>query len=44
MALTFEERVRPIVDAAQSAFTTSKAAGLISRAKLRYPHADLRHH
>lgn len=42
MALTFDERVRLIVDEAHSAFTTSQVGGLIRRAKLRYPNADLR--
>lgn len=42
MALIFDERVRLIVDEAHSAFTTSKVGGLITRAKLRYPNADLR--
>ncbi|MGO4384377.1 ATP-binding protein [Specibacter sp. RAF43] len=42
MALSFDERVRLIVDEANSTFTTSKVDGLISRAKLRYPNADLR--
>ena len=42
MALSFDERVRLIVDEAHSTFTTSKVGGPISRAKLRYPNADLR--
>lgn len=42
MALSFDERVRLIVDEAHSTFTTSKVGGLISRARLRYPNADLR--
>jgi DNA replication protein DnaC len=42
MALSFNERVRLVVDEAHSTFTTAKVGGLISRAKLRYPNADLR--
>ena len=42
MGLTFEERVRLIVDEAHSAFSTSQVGGLIRCAKLRYPNADLR--
>lgn len=42
LELSFDERVRLIVDEAHSTFTTSKVGGLISRAKLRYPNADLR--
>ena len=40
--LTFEERVRLVVDDAHSTFMHSKIAGLIRRASLRYPNADLR--
>lgn len=42
MGLTFEARVRLIVDEAHSAFSTSQVGVLIRRAKLRYPNADLR--
>ena len=42
MALAFEERVRLVVDEAYSAFTHSKITGLLRRAQLRYPNADLR--
>ncbi|TFC33905.1 ATP-binding protein [Cryobacterium sp. MDB1-18-2] len=42
ISLTFEERVRLVVDDAYSTFTHSKVAGLIRRAGLRYPNADLR--
>lgn len=42
MGLPFEERVRLIVDDAYSSFTHSKVTGLIRRAGLRYPNADLR--
>jgi len=40
--LTFEERVRLVVDDAYSTFPHSKVDGLIRRAGLRYPNADLR--
>ena len=42
ISLTFEERVRLIVDDAYSSFMHSKVDGLIRRAGLRYPNADLR--
>ena len=42
ISLTFEERVRLVVDDAYSTFTHSKVAGLIRRAGLRYPNADMR--
>ncbi|MGP5733044.1 ATP-binding protein [Arthrobacter rhombi] len=42
MGLAFEERVRLLVDDAYSAFTHSKITGLLRRAGLRYPNADLR--
>ena len=42
MSLTFEERVRLAVDNAYSSFTHSKVAGMIRRAGLRYPNADMR--
>ena len=42
MGLAFEERVRLLVDDAYSAFTHSKITGLLWRAGLRYPNANLR--
>lgn len=42
MGLTLEERVRVIVGAAPTVFSPSQIGGLIRRAKLRYPNADLR--
>ncbi|TFD00512.1 ATP-binding protein [Cryobacterium sinapicolor] len=42
ISLSFEERVRLVVDDAYSTFMHSKVAGLIRRAGLRYPNADLR--
>ncbi|MET1154095.1 ATP-binding protein [Arthrobacter sp.] len=42
ISLSFEERVRFVVDDAYSTFMHSKVAGLIRRAGLRYPNADLR--
>jgi len=42
ISLTFEERVRLVVDDAYSTFMHSKVAGLIRRAGLRYPNADMR--
>ena len=42
ISLPFEERVRLAVDDAYSTFTHSKVEGLIRRAGLRYPNADLR--
>lgn len=42
MGLTFEERLRLAVDHAHSTFTHSKVSGLIRRAGLRYPNADMR--
>lgn len=42
ISLSFDERVRLVVDDAYSTFTHSKVAGLIRRAGLRYPNADLR--
>jgi len=44
ISLSFEERVRLVVDDAYSTFMHSKVAGLIRRAGLRYPNADLRLH
>ncbi|AXE38839.1 ATP-binding protein [Acidipropionibacterium virtanenii] len=40
--LAFGERIRLIVDDAYTAFTDTKVTGLIRRAGLRYPNADLR--
>ncbi|TRY19407.1 ATP-binding protein [Tessaracoccus rhinocerotis] len=40
--LPFEDRLRLAVDEAYSSFTHSKVTGLIRRAGLRYPNADLR--
>ncbi|WP_372697504.1 hypothetical protein [Arthrobacter sp. JSM 101049] len=42
MHLAFEERISLLVDEAYSAFTHSKVTGLLRRAGLRYPNADLR--
>ena len=42
IGLAFEDRVRLAVDDAYAAFTHSKVDGLIRRAGLRYPNADLR--
>ncbi|BAS09150.1 insertion sequence IS408 putative ATP-binding protein [Arthrobacter sp. Hiyo4] len=42
ISLSFEERVRLVVDDAYSTFMHSKVDGLIRRAGLRYPNADLR--
>lgn len=42
IGLAFEERLRLVVDEAYSSFTHSKVTGLIRRAGLRYPNADLR--
>ena len=42
MALSFDERLRLIIDHAHGTFTDSKVMGLIRRAALRYPNADLR--
>ena len=42
MGLVFEERIKLTVDDAHAAFTHSKVEGLIRRAGLRYPNADLR--
>ncbi|WP_309617604.1 ATP-binding protein [Salinibacterium sp.] len=42
IGLPFEDRVKLAVDDAYSSFTHSKVAGLIKRAGLRYPNADLR--
>ncbi len=42
IGLPFEDRIRLVVDEAYSAFTNTKVHGLIRRAGLRYPNADLR--
>nr|WP_304505862.1 ATP-binding protein [Cryobacterium sp. 1639] len=42
LGLAFEERVKLAVDDAHSVFTQTKVEGLIRRANLRYPNADLR--
>lgn len=41
-ALPFGERIRLVVDDAHTAYTDTKIAGLLRRAGLRYPAADLR--
>ncbi len=42
LGMSFEERIRLAVDEAHTAFTHTKVEGLIRRASLRYPNADLR--
>lgn len=42
LGMTFEERPRLVVDEAHCGFNHSKVEGLIRRAGLRYPGADLR--
>lgn len=42
LGMSFEERMRLVVDEAHSAFNHTKVEGLIRRAGLRYPAADLR--
>ena len=42
LGMAFEERVKLVVDDAHAAFTHAKIEGLIRRAGLRYPDADLR--
>ena len=42
LGMPFEERVQLAVDDAHAAFTSTKVEGLIRRAGLRYPDADLR--
>lgn len=42
LGMVFEERVKLVVDDAYATFTHSKVEGLIRRAGLRYPNADLR--
>lgn len=42
LGMAFEERLRLVVDEAHSGFNHAKVEGLIRRAGLRYPGADLR--
>jgi hypothetical protein len=42
LSLPFEDRLRLVVDDASASFTHAKVTGLIRRAGLRYPNADLR--
>ncbi|WP_277871840.1 hypothetical protein [Cryobacterium ruanii] len=42
LGLAFEEKIKLAIDEAHSAFTQTKVEGLIRRANLRYPNADLR--
>ena len=42
LGMSFEDRLRLVVDEAHSAFNHAKVEGLIRRAGLRYPQADLR--
>lgn len=42
MGLVLEERIKLAVDDAHAAFPHSKVEGLVRRAGLRYPNADLR--
>ncbi|SFV22314.1 ATP-binding protein [Micrococcus terreus] len=42
LGLGFEDQVRLVVDEAHTSFTHAKVEGLIRRAGLRYPNADLR--
>jgi len=42
LGMVFEERVKLVIDDAHATFTCSKVEGLIRRAGLRYPNADLR--
>ena len=42
LGMVFEERIKLAVDDAHAAFTHAKVEGLIRRAGLRYPDADLR--
>lgn len=42
LGMSFEQRIQLVVDEAHSAFTHAKVEGLIRRAQLRYPNADLR--
>ncbi|MGO3141655.1 MAG: ATP-binding protein [Galactobacter sp.] len=42
MGLSFEDRIQVLIDEAHSTFTNAKVEGLVRRAGLRYPSADLR--
>ena len=42
LGMPFEERIKLLVDDAHATFTHAKVEGLIRRAGLRYPNADLR--
>ena len=42
LGMVFEERIKLVVDDAHAAFSHSKVEGLIRRAGIRYPTADLR--
>lgn len=42
LGMSFEQRISLAVDEAHTAFTHAKVDGLIRRAQLRYPNADLR--
>lgn len=42
LSVSFEQRISLAVDEAHTAFTHAKVEGLIGRAKLSYPNADLR--
>jgi hypothetical protein len=42
LGMVFEERIKLAVDDAHATFTHAKVEGLIRRAGLRYPNADLR--
>ncbi|WP_275937293.1 hypothetical protein [Brachybacterium sp. JB7] len=42
LGLSFEDRIQLVVDEAHSTFNHTKVEGLIRRAGLRYPNADLR--
>src|SRR5699024_1856135 len=42
LGMSFEDRIQLVVDEAHSTFTHAKVEGLIRRAGLRYPGADLR--
>lgn len=42
LGMAFEERIKLVVDDAHAAFTHAKIEGLVRRAGLRYPDADMR--
>lgn len=42
LGMSFEDRIQVLVDEAHCAFTSAKVEGLVRRAGLRYPSADLR--